>query len=191
MCRRLGECVWGNPKCPSVKRPFAAGPHGKTARKKKLSTYGEMLVEKQKMKMHYGLTEQQMRITYLRAKKGLGMTNEKLFKALETRLDAVVFRSGLTPSIFAAKQAVTHGHILVNGKKVDRPSAAVKPGDSLSINQEKSPAIAENAKKTNLQIPGYIEVDKENVKATLLRVPEINEIPLNVQSMRVIEFYSK
>ena len=118
-CRRIGQCIWGDPKCPSVKRPYAAGPHGK-GRRVKLSTYGELLMEKQKLKNYYAISEKQLQIAYAKAKAGTGQTHEKLFRSLEQRLDAMVFRAGFAPTIFAAKQFVNHGHILVDGKRIDR-----------------------------------------------------------------------
>jgi small subunit ribosomal protein S4 len=191
LCRRIGECIWDSPKCPSKKRPYAAGLAGKNRRSKKLSTYGELLLEKQKLKAHYAISEKQLRIAYAKSKKGTGMAHEKLFKTLETRLDAFVFRSGLTPTIFAAKQAVSHGHVLVNNKKVNISSYRLKQDDVVSINTEVSPTIAETAKNTNLNVPSYIEVDRENCKATLTRVPEIEEIPVKCNIMSVIEFYAR
>ena len=178
-CRRIGQCLWGDPKCPSVKRPYAAGPHGK-GRRVKLSTYGELLMEKQKLKNYYAISEKQLQIAYAKAKAGMGQTHEKLFRSLEQRLDALVFRAGFAPTIFAAKQMVNHGHILVDGKRVDRSSCQVKEGQVISINAEKSPAIA-----------AYMEVDLDNLKATLVRAPQLEEIPVNVKIMSVIEYYAR
>ncbi|MDD5598910.1 MAG: 30S ribosomal protein S4 [Victivallaceae bacterium] len=191
LCRRIGECIWGNPKCPSVKRPYQAGQHGKTGHRGKLSTYGTLLLEKQKLRKHYAISEKQLRIAYTNAKKGLGQAHEKLFRSLELRLDSLLFRSGFAPTIFAAKQFVNHGHILVNGKKVDRASYQVKEGQVISINAEKSPAIAETAKNGNATVPGYLEVDPDALKVTLTRVPQIEEIPVNVSIMSVIEYYAR
>jgi len=190
LCRRVGSCLWNNPKCPSVKRPFPAGQHGQN-RRQKLSTYGVLLLEKQKLKGHYAISEKQLRLAFQKAKKIVGLTNENLVQILETRLDAVVYRSGLVSSIFAAKQTVNHRHILVNGKIVDRSSFAVKDGDVISINIEKSPVIAENSKKTNSTVPAYLEVDVDKCKAVLVRKPLLEEIPVNVESMRVIEYYAR
>ena len=189
-CRRVGQCLWGDPKCPSVKRPYPAGPHGK-GRRAKLSTNGALLMEKQKLRNHYPISEKQLRIAYAKAKAGLGQTHERLFRSLEQRLDAMVYRAGFAPTIFAAKQIVNHGHILVNGKRLDRASAIVKPGSVITINAEKSPAIAEMAKKSNNTIPPYMEVDLEALKATLVREPNLDEIPVNVQIMSVIEYYAR
>ena len=189
-CRRVGRCIWGDPKCPSVKRPYAAGPHGK-GRRVKLSTYGELLMEKQKLKNYYAISEKQLQIAYAKAKAGLGVTHEKLFRSLELRLDAMVFRAGFAPTIFAAKQWVNHGHIYVDGKRVDRSSYQLKEGQVISIDAEKSPAIAEMAKKGNATVPAYMEVDLDNLKATLVRMPQVEEIPVNVKIMSVIEYYAR
>ena len=189
-CRRIGECLWGDPKCPSVKRPYAAGPHGK-GKRVKLSTYGELQLEKQKLRNYYAISEKQLQIAYAKAKSGVGQTDEKLFRFLAQRLDALVYHAGFAPTIFAAKQIVNHGHILVDGKRLDRASAIVKPGSVITINAEKSPAIAEMAKKSNSTVPAYMEVDLEALKATLVREPNLDEIPVNVQIMSVIEYYAR
>ena len=189
-CRRIGQCLWGDPKCPSVKRPYAAGPHGK-GRRAKLSTYGELLMEKQKLRNYYAISEKQLRIAFAKAKSGLGLTHEKLFRSLEMRLDALVYRAGFAPTIFAAKQIVNHGHILVDGKRVDRSSCVVKEGQVISIDAAKSPAAAEAAKKSNNVVPPYMEVDLDNLKATLVRAPQLEEIPVPVKIMSVVEYYAR
>lgn len=191
MCRRLGYCVWNMPKCPSAKRPYPAGAQGKNAKKKKLSTYGLMMQEKQKLKAHYALTERQLRNIFLNAKKGEGRTNEKLMRRIELRLDAVIYHSGMAPTIFAAKQFVTHRHIKVNGKTVDRCSFLTKPGDAITISPEKSPTIAEIAKNVNSTAPGYFEVNKEQLKVSILREPMLEEIPFQIEAMRVVEYYAR
>ena len=189
-CRRIGQCLWGDPKCPSVKRPYAAGPHGK-GRRVKLSTYGELLMEKQKLRNYYAISEQQLRIAFAKAKSGSGQTHEKLFRSLEQRLDAMVYRAGFAPTIFAAKQIVNHCHILVDGKRVDRASCLVKEGQVISIDPAKSPNVAETAKKNNATVPAYMEVDLDNLKATLVRAPQVEEIPVDVKIMSVIEYYAR
>ena len=189
-CRRIGQCIWNDPKCPSVKRPYPAGPHGK-GRRAKLSTYGELLIEKQKLRFHYAISEKQLAIAYQKAKMGTGLAHEKLFRSLEQRLDALVYRCGFAPTIFAAKQLVNHGHVLVDGKRVDRSSCLVKEGQVISINAEKSPKLAEVAKKNNTTAPAYMEVDLDNLKATLVRAPQVEEIPVAVKIMSVIEYYAR
>lgn len=189
-CRRIGQCLWSDPKCPSVKRPYAAGPHGK-GRRVKLSTYGELLLEKQKLRNYYAISEKQLRIAFAKAKSGLGLTHEKLFRGLEMRLDALVYRAGFAPTIFAAKQIVNHGHILVDGKRVDRSSCQIKEGQVITIDAAKSPAVAEAAKKSNNVVPPYMEVDLDNLKATLVRAPQLEEIPVPVKIMSVVEYYAR
>ena len=191
LCRRLGYCIWNMPKCPSVKRPYAAGLQGKNGKKKKLSTYGVMMQEKQKLKAHYALTETQLRNIFLVAKRKEGRSNEILMQHIELRLDATVFHSGFAPTIFAAKQFISHRHILVDGKIVDRPFYRLKPGQVITINAEKSAAIAEIARGVNSTVPPYYESDKENLKVTLVRVPMIEEIPVQVEAMRVVEYYAR
>ena len=189
-CRRIGQCLWGDPKCPSVKRPYAAGPHGK-GRRVKLSTYGELLMEKQKLRNYYAISEKQLRIAFAKAKSGSGQTHEKLFRSLEQRLDAMVYRAGFAPTIFAAKQFVNHGHILVDGKRVDRAGFQLREGQVISINAEKSPNVAAIAKKSNATVPAYMEVDLDDLKATLVRKPQVEEIPVSVKIMSVIEYYAR
>ena len=191
LCRRIGYCVWGMAKCPSVKRPYAAGLQGKNAKRKKLSTYGEMMQEKQKLKAHYALTENQLRNTFLAAKRIEGKTNEILMQHLEFRLDAAVYHAGFAPTVFAAKQFVNHRHILVNGRIVDRGSFKLRVGDVISINAEKSAKVAEIAKAVETAAPAYFEVDKEALKITVARQPMIEEIPVNVESLRVVEYYAR
>ena len=191
LCRRLGYCIWNMPKCPSVKRPYAAGLQGKNRKKSKLSTYGVMMQEKQKLKAHYALTESQLRNLFIVAKRKEGRTNEILMQHIEMRLDATVYHSGIAPTIFAAKQFVAHRHILVDGKIVDRPSFRLKPGQVVSINAEKPPKVAEIARDGNSTIPPYYETNKEELKVTVLREPMIEEIPVQVEAMRVVEYYAR
>ncbi len=189
-CRRIGQCLWNDANCPSVKRPYPAGPHGKT-RRGKLSTYGTLKLEKQKLRLYYGISEKQLQIAYAKACQGNAVTHEKLFRLLETRLDAMVYRAGFAPTIFAAKQYVCHGHILVDGKRVDKASYGVREGQVITINAEKSPTIAETAKKSNAVVPAYMEVDRDNLKATLVRMPLVEEKPMSCELMSVIEYYAR
>ena len=190
-CRRIGQCIWNDPSCPSVKRPMPAGPHSSKGRRNKLSTYGTLLIEKQKLKNYYAISEKHLRNAYLKAKAGLGNTADRLFRSLELRLDAMVYRAGFAPTIFAAKQIVNHGHIYVDGKRVDRAGYLLREGQTITINEEKSPNIAAMAKKGNATIPPYMEVDLDNLKATLTRLPQIEEIPVSVKIMSVIEYYAR
>ena len=195
-CRRVGQCIWGDATCPSVKRPYAAGPHGK-GRRVKLSTYGELLMEKQKLKNYYAISEKQLQIAYAKAKAGMGQAHEKLFRSLEQRLDAMVYRAGFAPTIFAAKQFVNHGHILVDGNVVDRPSYRVKPGQTIQVKAKSQTMVpfqiaAEGVHRDVLPaVPGYLDVNLPSLKATLTRKPEAEEIPVQVNIQYVVEFYSR
>lgn len=191
LCRRVGSCVWGNAKCPSTKRPYPAGEHGNDRRRRKLSTYGELLLEKQKLRTHYDLTEKQLRLVYRNAVAGSGATGDKLIRLLELRLASVVYRGGLAPTIFAAKQAVSHRHIKINGKIVDRSSCLVKPGDAVAIDAHRSPSLAAIAKDIDIVVPDYLELDKDNTKIAVKREPLPEEIPVPVEIMRVVEFYAR
>ena len=135
-CRRIGQCIWGDPKCPSVKRPYAAGPHGK-GRRVKLSTYGELLMEKQKLKNYYAISEKQLQIAYAKAKAGTGQTHEKLFRSLEQRLDAMVFRAGFAPTIFASTASGSTAAAVWSRKA--RSSRSMRPSRRRSL---KSPRRA-------------------------------------------------
>ena len=191
-CRRIGQCLWNDPTCPvATKRPMPAGPHTSKGRRNKLSTYGTLLIEKQKLKNYYAISEKHLRNAYLKAKAGLGNTADRLFRSLELRLDAMVYRAGFAPTIFAAKQFVNHGHIYVDGKRVDRAGYLLREGQTITINEEKSPNIAAMAKKGNATVPPYMEVDLDNLRATLTRLPQIEEIPVSVKIMSVIEYYAR
>ena len=191
LCRRIGSCVWGNPKCPSVKRPYSAGQHGNSRRRRKLSTFGELLLEKQKLRAHYDIGEKSLRFLYKKARVGEGGAGEKLLRFLEMRLASIVFRSGLAPSIFAAKQAVSHRHIQVDGETVNRGGYRVRPGQVVSINSQKSPAVADISRNTDVVPPAYLEIDRENCRVTVAREPLPEEIPANIEIMRVVEFYAR
>ena len=191
LCRRLGYCIWNMAKCPSAKRPYPAGQQGKNGKKKKLSTYGEMLQEKQKIKAHYALTERQLRNIFLAAKRIEGRTDETLMRRIELRLQSAVYHGGFAPTIFAAKQLVVHRHVKVDGKIVDRASYLLKPGQVVTIDAEKSPAIAEAARNVNSTVPAYFESNKEQLKLTIAREPMIEEIPVQVEALRVVEYYAR
>jgi len=190
LCRRLGSCVWGNPKCPSVKRPYPAGATARS-RRPKLSAYGQLLHEKQKLRAHYNISERQLRFIYAKAKAGTGMTGEKLLRNLELRLVTALYRSGMAPSIFAANQAVVHRHVSVDGRVTDRPGYHLRPGQVITFNAQKSPALVQIAQHTDIVAPGYYQVDKDNAKITVMREPLTEEIPAGVDIMKVVEFYAR
>lgn len=192
LCRRVGECLWNSPRCPSIQRPYAPGQHGQNMRRK-LSVYGSQLLEKQKIRTHYGLLERQMRKTFASAQRMGGVTGTNLLMLLESRLDCVVFRMGFAPSIAAARQLVAHGHICVNGKKVDIPSYRVIPGNTVNIREksQKIPMIAAGAESPSYQIPEYLDREPKSFEGKMVASPTIETIPFKGDTQAVIGFYSR
>lgn len=192
LCRRLGECIWGSAKCPATKRPYAPGQHGQNMRRK-MSVYGTQLLEKQKIRMHYGLMERQMRKIFKEAQRMGGVTGTNLLMLLETRVDSIVYRLGFAPTIFAARQLVAHGHILVNGKKLDRPSARIMPGDTVGIRErsKKMPMIAEGAEHPPVALPEYLERPAKSFEGRMVATPNAETIPFHGETAGVIGFYSR
>ncbi len=192
LCRRLGSCLWGSPKCPSLKRPYAAGQHGQNIRRK-MSVYGEQLLEKQKIRTHYGLLEKQMRKTFAEAQRMGGVTGTNLLMLLECRLDCVVYRMGFASTVPAARQLVAHGHIQVNGKKVDRPSFRIKPGMTVSIREKsrKIPMVLEGSATLRVGLPEYIERAEDAFEGKMIATPNLETIPFKTDTAGVIGFYSR
>ena len=193
--RRLGENIWGRPKSPQNKREYGPGEHGQR-RRGKLSDYGQQLRAKQKLKGYYGnITEKQFKAIYHEASRLKGDTSERLIGLLERRLDAVVYRAKFVPTIFAARQFVNHGHVKVNGRRVNIPSYRCKPGDVIEL-REKSRQLALVLEATQLaerDVPEYIEADHNKMVAKYTRMPGLSEVPYAVQMEPnlVVEFYSR
>lgn len=184
--RRLGLNVYGLAKATKGMKKGAARSD------KKLSNYGLQLLEKQRLRAYYGVPEVQLKKAFLKAKKSKDQTGHALIKLLETRLDAFVLRAGFAQSIRQARQMVVHGHIRVNAKKVDIPSYAVKVGDEITLRErsQKVELFKENFESSFLGVVPYIE-KKEGLKATLTRLPERSEVPIEIQDSLVVEFYSR
>ncbi|MGH1417649.1 MAG: 30S ribosomal protein S4 [Hyphomicrobiaceae bacterium] len=193
--RRLGENIWGRPKSPLNKRQSRPGQHGER-RGAKLSDFGQQLRAKQKLKGSYGnISERQFLRNYKEAVRLKGSTSENLIGLLERRLDAVVYRCKFVPTVFAARQFVSHGHVLVNGVKVTIPSYRVKVGDKIEV-REKSrqlPLVLEAMQSGERDLPDYIEVDENKMTASLIRIPALADVPYAVQMEPnlVVEFYSR
>ncbi len=193
--RRMGENIWGRAKSPVNRRPYGPGQHGQR-RKGKLSDFGIQLRAKQKLKGYYGdITEKQFRRIYREAERMRGDTGENLVGLLERRLDAVVYRAKFVPTIFAARQFVNHGHVLVNGRRVNIPSYRVKEGDVIEV-REKSrqiPIVLEAIASPERDVPDYLEVDHTKMTAKFVRTPQLADIPYPVQMEPhlVVEFYAK
>ena len=181
-------------KCAIEKRNFVPGQHGKE-RKVKLVGYGLQLREKQKVRRIYGVLESQFRITFEKASRAKGITGENLLTMLERRLDSVVYRMGLANSRSQARQVVRHGHIQVNGRKMDIPSGLVKPGDEISVKESSknnSSILAARDATAHAPSPGWMDVDRENLKGRINAIPrrdELTQIPINEQL--IVELYSK
>ncbi|MCY4184819.1 MAG: 30S ribosomal protein S4 [Rhodobacteraceae bacterium] len=193
--RRMGENIWGRPKSPFNKRNYGPGQHGQR-RKGKLSDFGIQLRSKQKLKGYYGdLTEKQFRRTFGEAERMKGDTGENLIGLLEQRLDAVVYRAKFVVTMFAARQFINHGHVLVNGKKVNIPSYRIKEGDEIEVREKSRQLIIVDDAIDNREreIPEYIEVDIENLKARFLRVPQLKDVPYPtiMEPNLVVEYYAK
>ncbi len=193
--RRFGENLWGRPKSPVNKREYAPGQQGQASRRRKLSDYGIHLRAKQKLKFYYGnITEKQFRRTYEAAARARGDTSENLIGLLESRLDAVVYRLKFVPTVFAARQFVNHGHVSVNGHRVNIPSYRVREGDVIDV-REKSrqmPLVLEAIDSPERDVPDYFDVDYRKMQGTFLRMPKLAEVPYAVQMEpnMVIEYYS-
>jgi len=193
--RRMGESIWGRAKDPVNRRVYAPGQHGAN-RRRKLSDYGLQLNAKQKLKGYYGnITEKQFRRIYKEAVRVKGDTGENLVGLLESRLDAFIFRMGVVPTVFASRQFVNHGHVLVNGKKVNIPSYRLKEGDVVSVKQKSQqiPMVIEAMGSPERNVPDYIQMDDAKFEAKYTRVPALNEIPYAIimEPNLVIEFYSR
>ena len=186
-CRRLGLNVCGHPKA------MDRAERGTSRADKKLSPYGTQLLEKQRLKAYYGVLEKQFANYVHKAEKSKESTGTVLIQLLECRLDNIVYRLGLASSIRQARQMVVHGHILVNGKKVDRPSFGLNIGDVVSL-REKSKSntmFKENFENSELNTLPYIEKNMEKFSGTLIKRPERNEIPIEINEILVVEYYSK
>ncbi|HEY2483030.1 MAG TPA: 30S ribosomal protein S4 [Caulobacteraceae bacterium] len=192
--RRMGENIWGRPKSPINQRSYGPGQHGQR-RKNKVSDFGLQLRAKQKLKGYYGnLTEKQFSRTYEEAARRKGNTSENLIALLEARLDAVVYRAKFTPTVFSARQFVNHGHVQVNGKRVNIASFRVKIGDVVQV-REKSRNMAlvlEAQQLSERDSPDYLEIDTKSMTAKLLRNPELAEVPypVKMEPNLVVEFYA-
>jgi len=192
--RRMGENIWGRPKSPVNKREYGPGQHGQR-RKGKLSDYGIQLKAKQKLKGSYGdVTEKQFKKYYVEASRMKGDTSQNLIGLLERRLDAIVYRAKFAPTVFAARQLVSHGHVRVNGVKCNVASRLVKPGDEITLGSkaQEMALVLEAQGLSERDIPEYITPDGR-AKATFVRVPTLDEVPypVKMEPNLVVEFYSR
>lgn len=192
--RRLGVNLWGRPKSPVNSRDYGPGEHGQ--RRKKPSDFGLQLMAKQKLKGYYGnISEKQFRKYYQEAVRRRGDTGQNLIGILERRLDAVVYRMKFVPTVFASRQFVNHGHVKVNGTKVNIPSYMVKEGDVIEVREasRQIPMVLLASESAEREIPDYIEVNHQRMTGTFIRQPKLEDVPYPVQMEPnlVIEFYSR
>ena len=192
--RRLGVNLWGRPRSPWNKREYGPGQHGQ--RRKKPSDFGTQLQAKQKLKGYYGnIGEKKFRRYYLEASKQKGDTSENLIELLERRLDSVVYRAKFVPTVFAARQFINHGHISVNGQRVNIPSYSVCDGDVIEVKAKSReiPMVLEAMESSERELIDYVSVDSRKMQATFVRAPKLEDVPYPVlmEPNLVIEFYSR
>ena len=193
--RRLGLNLWGRPKSPFNRRPYGPGQHGQ-ARRRKPSDFGIQLAAKQKLKKYYGdITEKQFLKIYQAASRKKGDTSQILIELLERRLDAVVFRLKFAPTVFSARQLVNHGHVLVNGKVVNKKSYRVMDGDEISLQQtsQNIPMIIQTLSSNERDVPEYLQLEISKCLGEFVRGPQLTDVPYPVQMEPnlVVEFYSR
>ncbi|MDB4042296.1 30S ribosomal protein S4 [Methylophilaceae bacterium] len=195
LSRQMGENIWGKENCPTNSRTYGPGQHGPKGVRRR-SDYGVQLREKQKLKGYYGnIGEKQFRNIFKEAFSQKGDTSENLLILLESRLDSIVYRANLVPTVFAARQFVNHKHLTVNGVIVNIPSYRCKPGDIIEV-REKSrsiPLVVEAMQKLDRELPEYITLDTKAFKVSYVRYPDSDEIPYAtiMSPTSVVEFYSR
>ena len=193
--RRMGENIWGRPKSPVNRREYGPGQHGQR-RKGKMSDFGLQLRAKQKLKGYYGnISEKQFRRVYAEANRMKGDTSENLIGLLERRLDALVYRAKFVPTPFAARQFINHGHVKVNGRRVNIPSYQLKLGDVVEVkdSSKQITMVLEALQSAEREVPDYIEADHGKMTAKMTRVPLLGDVPFPVvmEPNLVVEFYSR
>jgi small subunit ribosomal protein S4 len=196
ICRRFGVNLFGNMKYDRLleKRPNPPGVHGASQARKKTSEYGRQLNEKQKMKIMYGLREKQFRIVFARAAQSKGITGDNLLQLLERRLDNVIYRLGFAATRTAARQLVNHGHVKVNGRKVDIPSYTVRETEEISIkDSDRSKALVQRNLElsSRREAPQWLILTKEELKGQIARMPLREEMPSVADELMIVELYSK
>ncbi len=190
--RALGVALPGLSRKSIEARPFPPGQHGNKSARKRRSDFGVKLIEKQKVRFNYGLTERQMRILIQDARKGKEPTGDALLQLLERRIDNVVFRAGFAPTGIAARQLVSHGHFMLNGQSVDIPSIRLKVGDEVTIKakSKRIPMVVETLKELPLERPEWLAWDEESKIVKIAHLPAVEDVPFPVDIQLVVEFYA-
>jgi small subunit ribosomal protein S4 len=194
ICRRLGVNLWGRTKSPLARRDYGPGEHGQ--KRRKMSDYANQLAAKQKLKKYYAnMTEKQFRRAYEEASSTRGDTAEMLIGLLERRLDITIFRCNFVPTIFAARQLINHGHVMVNGKRTNIPSYRLREGDIIELREraQAMPMVMETVARPERDVPEYLTVDNKAMKGQFVRIPKLADVPYPVQMEPnlVIEYYSR
>lgn len=191
LSRKIGINITPKAGKVATKKPYPPGQHGNSKRRAKQSDYGKQLLEKQRLRLQYNISENHLRKAYKKATRLTGNTADLLVQILETRLDALVYRAGFAPTIYAARQYVSHGHILINGRKMNVPSHHVDVNDVISVKEKsrKMDTIQESIRTTGT--PEYLEVSKADFSAKLVYPPTREEIPVQNETSLVVEYYSR
>ena len=192
--RRLGVNLWGRPKSPVNAREYGPGQHGQ--RRKKPTDFGVQLMAKQKLKGYYGnIGEKQFKKYYAEAVRRRGDTGQNLIGILECRLDAVLYRAKFVPTVFAARQTINHGHVLLNGSRCNIASVMLKPGDVITLKEKARniPAVLDAIASVERDVPEYVDADHSKFIATFVRVPTLDEVPypVHMEPNLVVEYYSR
>ncbi len=190
LSRKLGVALSDKAARYMERKGYPPGMHG-MKRRRRQSNYGRQLLEKQRLRFQYNVSERQMRTYYKRSTRMKGVTGDNLVGLLETRLDALVQRAGFAPSIFAARQMVGHGHLAVNGQRVNVPSYQCRPGDSIEVRERSKKLRIFNEPSASGAVPGYIDVDSSGYKFSLVATPRRDEVPVICEVPLVVEFYSR
>jgi small subunit ribosomal protein S4 len=191
LCRTIGRSLCGSPKCPARKRPYPPGQHG-ASRPSKKSMYGTQLLEKRKLRYIYGVQEGQFRRYYGKASRVKGNTGARLMELLETRLDNLAYRLGFARTVDGARQLVNHGHVTVNGRRVDIPSYGAKPGDVIGLMEKaRNMSAVKESLFYRANLPPYLVFDESSMSGTLVRKPNREEIPVEINEGMIVEFYSR
>ena len=190
IARGLGVAL--TPKAARImeRRPNPPGQHGATTRRK-ISDYKKQLLEKQRLRAQYNVSERQLQNAFTEATRQSGNTGVNLVRLLEMRLDAVVVRAGFVRTIYAARQAVVHGHVHVNGRKVDRPSRQLQPGDTVALAARSRDLVAFTVPLENARPPAYLDLDKDRRSVRVRELPERDQIPVQAELSLIVEFYSR
>lgn len=192
ICRIVGFNIWGQPKCPSTKRPYPSGQHGPNMKDRRQSEYGEQLLAKQVIRRYYNMLEKQFHRTFEKAQRMHGNTSLNFLRLLELRLSTAVWRLGYARTIFQARQMVSHGHVTVNGRPVNISSFQLKVGDVIAVrDKDGSKKLVRENHYEGAAIPVYMEADVPHMSGKIVALPEREDFPKFFQEQQVVEYYAR